>query len=498
MKATETYAFSYLVKQLPQPTAFINASFELVCASDSWLDYFEFSGHEVVGKLIFNIFDQQEKGYWKSCLESCLIGEKEFGIQNTISSVGKEQWFEWTNVPWYDEQENIIGVILHIEDISKRLEQEIKFEKLENLLKDQSEIAKVGTWEYHINEDYLYWCKMTKKIHEVPNDFKPTIDDAINFYKQGHSRNTIAMLAHNGIHRGESWSEKLQLITSKGNEKWIITAGKPLYKDGEVTRLIGTFQDITEQVQQEKKTKENEKLLRTLIDNLPLNLYIKDSESRKVLVNKAECDYLGVKDPNELIGRSDFDLYDEDIAQVSRDEDLQVIKTKKPIIGKRTTNIKKDGKATSFLTSKIPLLDLEGECSGLIGISMDISEIIQKENQLSDLINVTAIQNKKLINFAHIVSHNLRSHTANFSMLVDFLAKEDEESEKERILEMLTKASDNLMDTLENLNEVVDISTNVNLEKKPLNLNEQINRVLENLTAFLRQNKAIVDNKIFR
>lgn len=496
MKATETYAFSYLVKQLPQPTAFINASFELVCASDSWLDYFEFSGHEVVGKLIFNIFDQQEKGYWKSCLESCLIGEKEFGIQNTISSVGKEQWFEWTNVPWYDEQENIIGVILHIKDISKRLEQEIKFEKLENLLKDQSEIAKVGTWEYHINEDYLYWCKMTKKIHEVPNDFKPTIDDAINFYKQGHSRNTIAMLAHNGIHRGESWSEKLQLITSKGNEKWIITAGKPLYKDGEVTRLIGTFQDITEQVQQEKKTKENEKLLRTLIDNLPLNLYIKDSESRKVLVNKAECDYLGVKDPNELIGRSDFDLYDEDIAQVSRDEDLQVIKTKKPIIGKRTTNIKKDGKATSFLTSKIPLLDLEGECSGLIGISMDISEIIQKENQLSDLINVTAIQNKKLINFAHIVSHNLRSHTANFSMLVDFLAKEDEESEKERILEMLTKASDNLMDTLENLNEVVDISTNVNLEKKPLNLNEQINRVLENLTAFLRQNKAIVDNKI--
>ncbi|MEO0571592.1 MAG: PAS domain-containing protein [Bacteroidota bacterium] len=496
MKATEAYAFSYLAKQLPQPTAFINSSFELICASQTWLDYFEFTQYEIEGKQILSLFDQERSSHWQNCLKNCLAGEKEFGIENKVSGGGKEQWFEWTNVPWHDEHENVIGVIIQINDITKTLENELKYEKLENLLKDQSEIAKVGTWDYNIGSDSLFWSEMTKEIHEVPMDFEPNMDSAINFYEQGHSRNTIAMLAHNGIHRGESWSQKLKLVTAKGKGKWVIAAGKPLYKEGKVTRLIGTFQDVTEQVEQQKKTKENEQLLRTLVDNLPLNLYIKDSESRKVLVNKAECDYLGVENQKELLGKSDFDLYDENIAQISRDEDLQVMKTKKPIIGKRTINIKRDGTSTSFLTSKIPWLNLEGECKGLIGISLDISEIIQKENQLSDLINVTAIQNKKLINFAHIVSHNLRSHTANFSMLVDFLTKEEEESEKERILEMLTKASDNLMDTLENLNEVVDISTNVNLEKKPLNLNEQINRVQENLTAFLHQNKVTIDNKI--
>jgi PAS domain S-box-containing protein len=496
LKATETYAFSYLAKQLPQPTAFINSSYELVAVSNTWLDYFDFSQNEIHGKVIFELFDQQEHKHWKTCLKNCLKGEKEFGIQNITSKTGKEQWFEWTNVPWYDEEENVVGVIIQIHDITKRLENELKYEKLENLLKDQSEIAKVGTWEYNIASDSLFWSDMTKKIHEVTSDYEPNMDSAINFYKQGHSRNTIAMLAHNGIHRGESWSQKLKLVTREGKEKWVIAAGKPLYKDGKVTRLLGTFQDVTEQVEQQIKTKESEQLLRTLIDNLPLNLYIKDSESKKVLVNKAECDYLGVKNSDELIRLSDFEMYDENIAQISRDEDLQVMKTKKPIIGKRTINIKKDGTSTSFLTSKIPLLNLEGDCKGLIGISMDISEIIQKENQLSDLINVTAIQNKKLINFAHIVSHNLRSHTANFSMLVDFLVKEDQESEKERILDMLTKASDNLMDTLENLNEVVDISTNVNLEKKPINLNEQIKRVQENLTAYLHQNDVQIKNKI--
>ena len=61
---------------------------------------------------------------------------------------------------------------------------------------------------------------------------------------------------------------------------------------------------------------------------------------------------------------------------------------------------------------------------------------------------------------------------------------------------MLTKASDNLMDTLENLNEVVDINTNINLEIKPLNLNEQIERVKENLAAFLHQNHVVINNTI--
>ncbi len=496
MKATKTYAFSYLAKQLPQPTAFISTEFEIVSVSNAWLDYFGFTNHEVLGKMVFDLFDQDDNQHWHNCLKRCFNGEKEFGIQNTNSPSGKERWFEWTNVPWYNEEENIIGAIIQINDITARLENELKHEKIENLLKEQSEIAKVGSWEYNIAADSLYWSEITKKIHEVSLDFEPNMEDAINLYQQGHSRNTIAMLAHNGIHRGESWSQKLKLITAKGNEKWVIAAGKPLYKDGKVTRLIGTFQDVTKQVNQEIQTKESEKLLRTLVDNLPLNLYIKDTESRKVLVNKAECEYMGVKSPKDLVGLSDFDLYDENIAQISRDEDLQVMKTKRPIIGKRTVNIKKDGVSTSFLTSKIPLLGLEGECKGLIGISMDISDIIQKENQLSDLINVTAIQNKKLINFAHIVSHNLRSHTANFSMLVDFLVKEEDEKEKQRILDMLTKASDNLMDTLENLNEVVDISTNVNLEKKPINLVEQIKKVEENLAAFMRQHDVKIKNTI--
>ena len=496
MKALKTDSFSYFVRQLPQSIAFVDTSFRLVGVSDKWLEYFEFPQQKITGTPIFHLYGEKIDNPWKNSFKSCLKGNTEYGIQTRITSTGKENWYEWTNIPWYNEEERVIGVITKIEDITKKVENEMRYEKLENLLKDQLEITKVGTWEYNIGTDTLTWSSMIKKIHEVTMNYEPNVETAIDFYQQGHSRNTIAMLIHNGMHRGESWSRKLRIETAQGNGKWIITAGKPLYKNGKITRLIGTIQDVTEQVDQETKTKESEELLRTLIDNLPLNLYIKDLESRKVLVNKSECDYLGMQNQEDILGKTDFDFYNESIAQISRDEDLQVIKTQKPIIAKRTISIKRDGTATSFLTSKIPWLNGNGESKGLIGISIDISELIQKENQLSDLINVTAIQNKKLINFAHIVSHNLRSHAANFSMLLNFLRKEDKETEKKNILKMLTKASDNLMNTLENLNEVVDISTNVNLEKKPINLNGQITKVQENLAVFLHQKNAKIVNTI--
>jgi light-regulated signal transduction histidine kinase (bacteriophytochrome) len=167
------------------------------------------------------------------------------------------------------------------------------------------------------------------------------------------------------------------------------------------------------------------------------------------------------------------------------------METLRPLLGKETTNRKKNGKTTTFLTSKIPLLEDTGKASGLIGISIDISDIKQKEEELRDLVNVASLQNKKLINFAHIVSHNLRSHTANFSMLLDFLVNEKDESEKDNILNMLTDASDSLLETLENLNEVVDINRNVNLDKKPIPLKNKIDTVVHNLSAYLGNAKVI-------
>lgn len=437
------------------------------------------------------------KQEWRLALGKCLKGAPTKTVKEChLDELGNEKWFQWSAIPWYDEEENIVGVIVQNEDVTEKMNNDLSLEKLHIVIREQSEIAKIGNWEYSASKDKLSWCDMTRKIHGVSTDFVPTLEKVIDFYKTGYSKNTISMVVNRAISEGTSWREKLQIVTPKGAEKWIIAAGKPIFKNEEFVGLIGTYQDVNDEVLTDMRTRENEKLLKTLIDHLPLNVFIKDSQFRKILANKAECDYLGANGPEEVIGKTDEDFYDKETARATRKDDLDVMTLLKPILGEERTSIKKGGEKVSFLTSKIPLIADDGSAYGLVGISMDITGLKQKEEELMDLINVTSLQNKKLINFAHIVSHNLRSHAANFSMLLDFLVSEKDEEEKRNIIEMLLGASDNLMETLDNLNEVVAIRTNVNREMEAVNINGRIRSVLQGLSSLIKENNATIENTV--
>ncbi|MDV7140929.1 PAS domain S-box protein [Maribacter sp. TH_r10] len=384
IKGTQTNCNNYLIKQLPNATVFLNNNLEVVHVSDKFVDDYDLVFDTIIGKPIELIFKTITQDCIKS-LKSNLKGEKsQTHCEFFVTKNKEEKRFKWKNVPWYDEHENIIGVIIQTEDITKRVLDELKLEKLESVLNGKSEIAKIGTWEYDIEKNSLHWCNITKSIHEVPMDFVPVIEDAIDFYKIGFSRNTISMAVNNTLKNGTPWSEKLQIVTAKGKELWVTASGKPVYNNDKIVGIIGTFQDINDSVLSQIKIKESEHLLKTLIDNLPINVYIKDIESRKVLVNKAECDFAGVSNPEEILGKNDFQLYNRKTAQEFRDEDLEVIKTGKPILGKETICKAKDGSTTSILVYKLPLVNSKNEIEGIIGMSLDITETRKAQQKLEE------------------------------------------------------------------------------------------------------------------
>lgn len=125
-------------------------------------------------------------------------------------------------------------------------------------------------------------------------------------------------------------------------------------------------------------------LLRTIIDNIPINIYAKDKQKLKTLVNRSEWEYLGGKNELDVLGKSDYDVYPTETAAVSAKEDEDVLKGNK-ILNLETTNVKSNGEKTWFLTSKIPLQNEDGEITGLVGVSIDISErkLISEELQKS-------------------------------------------------------------------------------------------------------------------
>ncbi|ADV49624.1 PAS/PAC sensor signal transduction histidine kinase [Cellulophaga algicola DSM 14237] len=495
MRREIKYSDNYLIKQLPKATAYVNRDLSVAHISDSWLNNFNFSSKNVKKNNILKAFPTLTTK-WKQDIDYAFLGFKNTTkTDKYFDSNIDECWLEWTILPWFDEEENVIGSIIQVADVTENFLLKQKLEKLEILIAVKSEIAKIGSWEYNAVNDKLHWSDMTKIIHEVADNFVSTIENALNFYKPGKNQRRITEYLDQSLKNGATWNDKFQIITAKGKEIWVIATGKPLFEDEKFIGIIGTIQDITEDVLAQQKIKESENLLRTLINHLPLNVFVKDLDSKKILVNQSECDYLNLTS-EEIIGKNDFDLYDDETAQIIRGEDLKILNTLEPILGKETIITLKDGQKNNFLTSKIPLFNEDNDVVCLMGFSMDITPIKQKEEQLKLLINISAIQNKKLLNFAHIVSHNLRSHTANFSMLLGFLIKEADEEEREKLLEMLIDASDNLLETIDNLNEVLEINTNPVQEKKNIHANTEIGAVLKSLKLLIKNKRTHITNQI--
>ncbi len=178
---------------------------------------------------------------------------------------------------------------------------------------------------------------------------------------------------------------------------------------------LSHMQDITEKKNAEDKLKSERKLLQTIIDNLPMNIYVKDTRCKKILVNTKEKEYLAGNGMANLLGKDDYDLYPYENAAISIQEDKQVFNSHTAIVSKETVSVKFNGEKTYFLTSKIPYYDEHRHLEGLIGISYDVSDIKNKEYALlqlnKSLENVTKEleeKNSELEQFATIASHDLQ------------------------------------------------------------------------------------------
>ncbi|KTD97048.1 MULTISPECIES: GAF domain-containing hybrid sensor histidine kinase/response regulator [unclassified Pseudoalteromonas] len=128
-----------------------------------------------------------------------------------------------------------------------------------SLLKLES-VANIGTWEVDIAHNKIYWSKQTKLIHEVDENYQPMMETAINFYKEGSSRENITKAVELAVGKGEKWNLELEIVTANNNNIWVSTFGEAEFEGDTCVRLFGTFQDITEsmRLREELKSKKAE------------------------------------------------------------------------------------------------------------------------------------------------------------------------------------------------------------------------------------------------
>lgn len=144
------------------------------------------------------------------------------------------------------DEENARKALIEAKEIAEKTGRELRITK--DMLEQTSIVAKVGGWKADLMKGTLHWTDITKEIHEVDEDFQPDLLSGINFYKEGEHREKVQRVVEQAIDHGKPFNVELQIISQKGNERWVRSIGHPEFIKGKCVGLYGTFQDITEEV----------------------------------------------------------------------------------------------------------------------------------------------------------------------------------------------------------------------------------------------------------
>ena len=150
-----------------------------------------------------------------------------------------------------DAKGRIIGASKIAHNITERKRAEEELRKSQYLLNEMGKIAKVGGWEFNVETMELKWTEEVYRIHDLELSYRPTVNEAIDFYAP-NSRPVITQAVQRAIEFGESFDLNLEIVTAKGNHRWVQAIGKA---DGDLKMVNGTFQDITDRKRAEDEIK---------------------------------------------------------------------------------------------------------------------------------------------------------------------------------------------------------------------------------------------------
>ena len=167
-----------------------------------------------------------------------------------------------------------------------------------------------------------------------------------------------------------------------GRKRYVEVTKAPVIDDeGEVIGLLGVFTDVTERRNTQEELAKEQRLLRTLIENIPDRIFYKDTRSRFVWASPSLLKRLGLDEPEQIIGRTDFDLFPKEEAELTFKDEQLLIEGGCPLVNQIEEHTFGAEKRWSAVT-KVPLKTNDGYIVGLIGISRDITNLKRAEEEL--------------------------------------------------------------------------------------------------------------------
>ncbi|MEL1246402.1 PAS domain-containing sensor histidine kinase [Flavobacterium sp. DGU11] len=276
-----------------------------------------------------------------------------------------------------------------------------------------------------------------------------------------------------------NWDYEFRVQLPKKGLRWMRVTAKPELDDEKTVSFYGRVNDITDQKEQETNLMLSEQRFKYALKAASEGIWDWDMTTNMVYFSPQSMKILG-KEEKEAIYPSTFWL-----SRIHPDdmESYQKVKIdhlkNKSITYESIYRIMTDQGKYRWVISRGRAMHFDDRTKPVraIGTLKDITQLKEKEMELGNTIDIIGSQNNRLSNFAHIVSHNLRSHAGNLKMLLDIF-KGSSNEEREELLQHLEGISDGLSITISHLKELVEIQSEIKIVRENLNLRHYLKNIL--------------------
>jgi len=294
------------------------------------------------------------------------------------------------------------------------------------------------------------------------------------------------------IESGESLDTVEEHVAAGGEKAWVHVVKTPIHDEaGRCSGVQGIFWDVTQQKRTEMALAHERDLLRTLLDSIPDRIYFKDSDSRFLMISRALAKDFGLGSPEDAAGKTDADFFSVEHAKLALEDEQQILKTGRAIIGKTEKETWNDGRVGWVLTTKMPMKTPEGKIVGTVGISKDITLLKEAQEQLAHARDAALESAKVKAEFLANTSHEFRTPMNAIIGMTGLLLDTSLNDQQRDFLTTIRDSADAL---LEIINDILDFSKieakKLEIEKVPFDLRETVESTID-LLAERAQSKGL-------
>ncbi len=253
---------------------------------------FGYKEEEIFGKSVTTIIPKEYLAKHKEGISNFVRKSKKKAISDVKEVSGLTKSGEIIPVEialsnWESEGKYFFSAITR--DITNRKKITSDLAYVKDMLQETSEVAGVGGWEVNLETNLFYLSDVLREIIDAPKDYSLKLGD-FDMYKKGKDRERIKYAVDCAINNGEPWDLELKVITMMGREIWVHTKGSVARTNRKITRLYGTFQDISERKEAERKLK---RYMRIFEDSITEMFTFEEETLKFISVNSAALDNLG-------------------------------------------------------------------------------------------------------------------------------------------------------------------------------------------------------------